>query len=248
MAIHLLVGTSRSPLTATTSPVMATRSAEARRGEDRRHRVRTALQLRPGRHPEGVSGAQGFYSYGYSRSTRSSTSGSARPTTSTCWLHRRATGARSGILMPSVITKYDWTPSSRAPSTWTLSSTPVARWTRGSFSTRQSGRPPYRQLHGPVHRWGGHRRATTGGAARTSTYSESPAPRRASRRRSSIPGRHHLDDLLTFAAITTANSNQRLTAVNGITVNSHVRASWTISGTTPAFNALIGFSRSVVYT
>lgn len=51
-----------------------------------------------------------------------------------------------------------------------------------------------------------------------------------------------------FAAVTTAFQAQRLTMPNGVTLPAQVRANYTISGTTPSFNAMVAVSRTVVYT
>ena len=50
-----------------------------------------------------------------------------------------------------------------------------------------------------------------------------------------------------FNAVTTNNSAQRLVLPNGTTIPQQTRVSWTVTGTTPTFNTLFGFSRSVVY-
>jgi hypothetical protein len=51
-----------------------------------------------------------------------------------------------------------------------------------------------------------------------------------------------------FTAVTASNNAQRLVQPNGIATPAQIRANLTITGTTPSFNAMVGFSRSVVYT
>lgn len=53
-------------------------------------------------------------------------------------------------------------------------------------------------------------------------------------------------DLFTFTAATKATS-QRMTLAIGNTVDQQIRANWTVSGTTPKFNVVLGFSRTVVF-
>lgn len=53
-------------------------------------------------------------------------------------------------------------------------------------------------------------------------------------------------DLFVFTAATKITS-QRLTIPIGNTIDQQIKASWTITGTTPKFNAVVGFSRSVVF-
>ncbi|MBT9176901.1 MAG: hypothetical protein DDT20_01226 [Firmicutes bacterium] len=48
-------------------------------------------------------------------------------------------------------------------------------------------------------------------------------------------------DLITFAAVTSSNSAQRLVVAG--TVNRHVRAQWTIAGTGPSFTFFAAFGR-----
>lgn len=54
-------------------------------------------------------------------------------------------------------------------------------------------------------------------------------------------------DLFVFTAATTLNA-QRLTIPIGNNVDQQIRANWTISGTTPKFQAVVGFSRTVVFS
>lgn len=49
-------------------------------------------------------------------------------------------------------------------------------------------------------------------------------------------------DLITFTAVTAANNAQRLTVAG--TVNRHVRAAWTITGSTPSFTFHAAFGRN----
>lgn len=53
-------------------------------------------------------------------------------------------------------------------------------------------------------------------------------------------------DLITFTTATAATS-QRTVLPRQTVVNQQIRASWTITGTTPSFIMLVGFSRGVVY-
>ena len=48
-------------------------------------------------------------------------------------------------------------------------------------------------------------------------------------------------DLITFTAVTASNNAQRIAAVG--TVNRHVRATWTITGTSPSFTFFAAFGR-----
>lgn len=54
-------------------------------------------------------------------------------------------------------------------------------------------------------------------------------------------------DLFVFTAATKIGS-QRMTIAVGNNVDQQIRANWTISGTLPKFNAVVGFSRNVVFS
>ncbi len=54
-------------------------------------------------------------------------------------------------------------------------------------------------------------------------------------------------DLCTFNVITTQTA-QRIVLPSQTTIQAYVRANWTISGTTPSFECLVGFARGIVYS
>jgi len=161
-----------------------------------RHRVRTALQLRPGRIQKASLELKGFYSYGYSQIDQI-IKPAVRPdqTTSRVGCTGGYPVLGPAILMPSVITKYDL--DAKLKGAIDLDAEFDARGRAGQgFILKLANRDDHhhRQLHGPVHRWGGHRRGDHRRRRRArprirshrhhaELHGEDPA----------FPGRHHLD-------------------------------------------------------
>lgn len=89
--------------------------------------------------------------------------------------------------------------------------------------------------------------ATTGGAAaQLHVLSASGTTPSITMKIQSSPDGTTWTDLFAFTAATTAGA-QRMTLPVGTAIDKQIKASWTISGTTPSFSVLVGFSRNVVF-